>query len=81
VKVIVDLLQNCAPARLTLICTAQQMKIAKGNAAPRSPQKREPSDAVHGMQQGASDGLQIQNFLSLIESLQLDRAERNSRLA
>ncbi len=55
--------------------SAEAMEVGEVEAAPRGAQDCEPRDAVHRMDQGADDGLEVENFLALAEAFEFDGAE------
>jgi hypothetical protein len=66
---------------VAIVGAGEEVQIGEGEAAPGRAQDGEPRDPIHGMEQGAGEGEEIAELLTLGEALDFDGAEGDAALA
>ncbi len=64
-----------------VVGAGEEVQVGEGEAAPRRAQNGEPRDAIHGMEEGAGEGAEVEEFLALEEALDFDGAEGDAMVA
>jgi hypothetical protein len=64
-----------------VVGAGKEVEVREGEAAPWGAEDGEPRDAIHGMEQGAGEGAEVEEFLTLGEVFDFDGAKGNVAMA
>ena len=76
-----DKFRNGRVPECRVVRAGELMQIGERESAPGRAQDREPRDAIHGVQQRAREGAEIEQFLAFGKVLDFNGAKRNIALA